>query len=950
MCVMIPYCDKSQIEQLELYTTYLCPKESNGKIGIYYKTIDEETGRPVMHFNTSFTKESKKNAINNILSHACTDSYATCNVLAKDSKNRYASSIIGINQIYIDIDILHGCNDENKLKHREAYIEQIYDSIMNLVDEKKIPEPSMFIHSGRGLALYYKYDHMLSMNNEDEILLHDAAYIRILDKMEKLLKIYDTDEAMIEIDRRIRNYDRISRIPATMNVAGKQAAKLIFINNNTYSQQELYSIFGIDSDLLLQEIKEEKEKRILRKNSRKNNIIQIVPETQSHSNARKVEQYIPENKGKCKAIAPLINATKYNLKCLESYYNENRWIEGAHRERFIFIYYNCAKLLYGTQYAYNKCLELNQNMEEPLTDYELKSSMIYTDNHIELMDFHDSGVYTFKPETIVKEEWLDLNDEDAIKYGFLTGKKIKEKRKKYISNSIERDKLVAKLYLSGVNGLRTIAKMVSEKMPEAKCSYNTVKRIIDRLGITDRNIKYENINFKENRIYTKENNRKYDTEHTFCVPTFTKLEKKDFNEKSSTKENNLLFLNPVLKELYKKNIENNKNIDVCEYDSALKSLKETKDNIFLTGNGGTGKTKLINDYLDSLSKEELKKVACCSFTGKASSNLRNGKTIHNLFQIIPELYLSEIKTAINFDALKGIHTIIVDEIGQVRVDLFQQMMVYLEYLKMYYNHHIRVIVLGDFGQIQPVCTKEEYEPLLDYYGGLYAFYSKYWHEMNFKTIILRNIIRQNDNELIEKLNELKYGCLSSLYWFNQVLDRTESETAIYICPTNEKVDYYNNLKAKQFTNTKKYKPVFDVMTKNVVVDSYTLTLAVGMRIMTITNTDNFKNGELGTIVKLYKNGVKVQMDDGREIRINQQKMQIKNRVMKQIPIRLAFAITADKAQGMTFDEVNIVPGYFNIGQVYTVLTRCKTREGMHLLKEFKDCELMVNEKALSIAI
>lgn len=92
------------------------------------------------------------------------------------------------------------------------------------------------------------------------------------------------------------------------------------------------------------------------------------------------------------------------------------------------------------------------------------------------------------------------------------------------------------------------------------------------------------------------------------------------------------------------------------------------------------------------------------------------------------------------------------------------------------------------------------------------------------------------------------------------------------------------------------------------------------------------------------------MDDGRQIRINQQRMQIKNRVMKQIPIRLAFAITADKAQGMTFDEVNIVPGYFNIGQVYTVLTRCKTREGMHLLKEFQDCELKVNEKALSIAI
>ena len=130
-----------------------------------------------------------------------------------------------------------------------------------------------------------------------------------------------------------------------------------------------------------------------------------------------------------------------------------------------------------------------------------------------------------------------------------------------------------------------------------------------------------------------------------------------------------------------------------------------------------------------------------------------------------------------------------------------------------------------------------------------------------------------------------------------------------------------------------------------------LQLAVRMRVMTTSNGKNYKNGSMGTVTKLNKKSIRVELDNGNVVTVTAQRLELENGVIyKQLPVVLGYAITANKSEGMTFDAINVVPGYFAPGQLYTALSRARSITGIHIVGELTAKDLIVDIDALRMTV
>ena len=208
---------------------------------------------------------------------------------------------------------------------------------------------------------------------------------------------------------------------------------------------------------------------------------------------------------------------------------------------------------------------------------------------------------------------------------------------------------------------------------------------------------------------------------------------------------------------------------------------------------------------------------------------------------------------------------------------------------------------------------------------------------------------------MQRLNEIKYGKLSAIDWFNKNANSPYSFNPIYICPTNKLVDYYNK-QAEDIFYPDELVSFDAVITDGTPKEAELpcpkqLRLAVGMRIMTICNTDKFKNGSMGNIIKIRPNNIQVKFDNGAEVTIAAMRFKLQDGVVyEQLPVVLAYAITANKSEGMTLDEINVVPGYFAPGQLYTVLSRCCSLQNIHIIGKLTEKDLIVDIAALEMTI
>ena len=413
------------------------------------------------------------------------------------------------------------------------------------------------------------------------------------------------------------------------------------------------------------------------------------------------------------------------------------------------------------------------------------------------------------------------------------------------------------------------------------------------------------------------------------------------------------------------------------YELASEYVQHTNRCIFLTGKAGTGKTT----FLRRLKQECPKPLTVVAPTGVAAINAE-GVTIHSLFQLPPQLFLPTEEARRQLFAemqmrsakqrvLRNLELLVIDEVSMVRADLLDTIDAVLRHFKHRPNIPFggaQVLFIGDLFQLSPVAREDEWRLLQDYYEGPYFFQARVFRELRPVYIELDHVFRQTNMEFVEILNQVRNNTLTlqSLQLLNnRVQENRElslknsrknidhTPLPITLSTHNSKVDAINQrelarINKREFTYQATVKDTFP---ESMFPMDQTLTLKVGARVMFVKNDSSqeklYYNGKLGEVTSLAKDAITVTCDDGSEIEVHRETWE-NIRYTSQpgadtvevdiigtfthYPLRLAWAITIHKAQGLTFDHVVIdAADAFAAGQVYVALSRCRTLEGITLL-------------------
>ena len=405
------------------------------------------------------------------------------------------------------------------------------------------------------------------------------------------------------------------------------------------------------------------------------------------------------------------------------------------------------------------------------------------------------------------------------------------------------------------------------------------------------------------------------------------------------------------------------------YELAYEYVQHTNRCIFLTGKAGTGKTT----FLRRLKQECLKQLTVVAPTGVAAINAE-GVTIHSLFQLPPQLFLptpearkqlfSEMQMrSAKQRVLRNLELLVIDEVSMVRADLLDTIDAVLRHFKHRPNipfGGVQVLFIGDLFQLSPVAREAEWRILQDFYEGPYFFQAQVFRELQPVYIELDHVFRQSNMDFVEILNQVRNNTLTpeSRMTLNSRYNPyfqvdNNGEHYITLSTHNNKVDAINQrelsaLKAQTYTYQARVKDTFP---ESMYPIDMTLTLKVGAKVMFVKNDSSqeklYYNGKLATVTSLSKNEIHVVCEDGTKVEVHTETWenirynaetgsdQVEVEVIgsfTHFPLRLAWAITIHKAQGLTFDHVVIdAEDAFAAGQVYVALSRCRSLEGIVLL-------------------
>ncbi|MGC1632694.1 MAG: helix-turn-helix domain-containing protein [Gelidibacter sp.] len=425
-------------------------------------------------------------------------------------------------------------------------------------------------------------------------------------------------------------------------------------------------------------------------------------------------------------------------------------------------------------------------------------------------------------------------------------------------------------------------------------------------------------------------------------------------------------------------MEVNKDIEL-----AWDFVNNTNQSVFLTGKAGTGKTT----FLHNLKHKSLKRIVVVAPTGVAAINAK-GVTIHSFFQlpfgpILPDADSNQAsgfnkkfsKTKINI--IKSMDLLIIDEISMVRADVLDGID---KTLKRFRNRNktfggVQVLMIGDLQQLSPVIRENEWQLLKPYYQTGYFFSSHAYQRCNAITIELRHIYRQENPKFIEILNEIRNNTLSetSANELNKryIKDFRPDPKEGYIALTthNNRAEQVNNAELEALTSKEfKYKAkVSGKFPDHAFPNNEELILKVGAQVMFIKNDSSpekrYFNGKIGKVILLDKDEVVVKCPDDEfnivttpeeweniNYSVNPETKAItedKIGSFTQMPLRLAWAITIHKSQGLTFEKAIVdAQGAFAHGQTYVALSRCKSLEGL-VLKSKIDSSQIINDQQVS---
>lgn len=409
---------------------------------------------------------------------------------------------------------------------------------------------------------------------------------------------------------------------------------------------------------------------------------------------------------------------------------------------------------------------------------------------------------------------------------------------------------------------------------------------------------------------------------------------------------------------------------------AWQFVERTGVNVFLTGKAGTGKTT----FLRRLKERSPKRMVVVAPTGVAAINA-GGVTIHSFFQFplapyIPGGSFNTKDEKYRFskekkNIIRTLDLLVIDEISMVRADLLDQIDAVL---RLHKDRHrpfggVQLLMIGDLSQLAPVVKEGEWALLREYYRTPYFFGSHALQQTQHVTIELTHVYRQTDYTFIDILNEVRENRLTaeSLARLNSRVDnrqQTEADSqfsilnsqfgdgTIRLTTHNATANRYNEermdaLKSIRFTFRADVSGIFP---ESSYPAEEKLVLKKGCQVMFLKNDSQgsrYYNGKLGIISHVDANTIRVRgIDDGVEIEvepdvwtnaryvIDKETREIREEIegeFRQYPLRLAWAITVHKSQGLTFDRAVLdVNAAFAAGQVYVALSRCRSLEGLVL--------------------
>ncbi|KPA17956.1 helicase [Candidatus Magnetomorum sp. HK-1] len=412
-----------------------------------------------------------------------------------------------------------------------------------------------------------------------------------------------------------------------------------------------------------------------------------------------------------------------------------------------------------------------------------------------------------------------------------------------------------------------------------------------------------------------------------------------------------------------------------ELKLAFDFAEYTGQNIFLTGKAGTGKTTFLHNFKNKTSK----RMIVVAPTGVAAINA-GGVTIHSFFQmpfgpflpqdalILPfqnSNYISRINVKkmnrTKIKIIKSLDLLVIDEVSMVRADLLDGID---EVLRRFKNRYlpfggVQLLMIGDLQQLPPIVPKDEWALLKDYYQTLFFFGSRALQHTSYVSIELKHIFRQNDSKFINLLNNVRQNRLDdkTLNELNRkyIPNFTVEENDAYITLTthNKNARVINDAKLKKLDSMEYCfsAEVKDEFPRHAYPTDEKLVLKVDAQVMFVKNDISeeklYFNGKIGKIVKITDDYVSVKCpDDNKTISvdiaewknikytINNETNAIEESVtgtFKQYPLKLAWAITIHKSQGLTFDKAIIdANAAFAHGQVYVALSRCRSFDGLIL--------------------
>ncbi len=407
--------------------------------------------------------------------------------------------------------------------------------------------------------------------------------------------------------------------------------------------------------------------------------------------------------------------------------------------------------------------------------------------------------------------------------------------------------------------------------------------------------------------------------------------------------------------------------------SNIVHLVKSGENLFITGHAGTGKSYILN-----MLKSKFKKLVVTSTTGIAAVNVK-GQTIHSWAGVGICRYPVEtvVKNILNKPTIRNqilkCEILAIDEISMLNIRVFE----YIDKVLRLVREEdlpfggIQLILFGDFFQLPPV--EKEAEELH------YCFESPVWRELNLKNILLKENHRQNEENFINALSNMRTNSLTIedtelLNSRNSNYEGREPDI-LHIFSTNEEADNYNQkmfnalqtpvveftahdevLRGKDYVSenlTERENMILEIFNKNCRAEK-NIRLKLGAKVMLLVTSD-FKtgliNGSCGTIVEFGEGSITVEFENGviKEIEPETFEYYYNDKVMAirhQYPLRLAWAITIHKSQGMTLDKLYVdCRRIFERGQAYVAMSRVKTLSGLYL-ENFSKERVLADDKVV----